>query len=157
MTETLTLEGYETTANIADVDIRQIASSEWSERKGAFIPNGGRNGAIYVNNTTPDDAEMTLVTSCLARPGSKGQIGSRTFSVTLSTIARLDNDVSGAVDRLPVRLALNVDWPAHSLVTTAMLAYLVQNLFGTVIQSAASGVGETVTIGKLQKGIPQIY
>lgn len=156
MTETATLQGYETTANVADLDLRQIAPSEWSERTGAFIPTGGRNGVIYVNNTTPDDAEMTLVVSCLARPAAKGVLGNRQFSVTLNTHLVVDNDVSGDSKKYPVRVSFDAQWPAHQLCTPAMIATLLQNLTGTLIQSASAGVGETVTIGKLVKGIPDI-
>lgn len=156
MTITATVFGLEDTTNVADVDVRQIASSEWSERRGAFSSGNGSVGVVYVNNTTPLDAEMTLIVSCRTAP-REAEIGVRHYTVALGMKISLENSVSGEIVTYPVKASVSLDIPMSSGFTVTHLSYVVQNLFGVLFPSASSGVIATTALAKVLSGVPSLY
>lgn len=156
MTITVTTYGVEDTTNVADVDVLQIASSEWSERKGAFIATNGTVGVVYVNNTTPINSEMTLVSSVRTAP-REGDAGVRHVTVKISTKVAVENSVSGDILYYPLAASFGLDIPMIGDLTVTHLSHLAQNMFAVLFPTASSGVIATTGLAKLLSGVPNIY
>lgn len=151
MSLTLTLHGVEDSVSITDVDILRISEAEWSLVNDGFKQRpDGTSGVVYINTTTPNGV-MTLTSTTRISP-KEGVVGVRRARVRLATKVKVENSVSGAITTYPIAGELLLELPLLDDLTATEVSQFVQNLIGTVLQSATSGAAETVTIGRMLIG-----
>jgi hypothetical protein len=146
----------ETTANLADADVRQIPAAEFSVRDGGFVPRPGVAGRVYVNTTTIGNNETTVLVTLREAPREMS-IGVRHTEITLTIPIQVIDDVTGFVLAVyPMRARLLLDLPMTPALTETNLSYMVQNLFGVFFPTVAAGVLSTVNCGKILSGVVSI-
>lgn len=152
MTITYSLDHVAT--SVEDVSVEVAEKTGMVLQGTSTDPKTGEISSTYVLSTGDNSYPATITYRAGLQKRSTGTV--RRMSMTFDTWAVKSDSVSGIDERKPVSISSVIVAPADMTIETADVDDLIGNAFSFLYDHVDTKVRDTVWLGKLLFGIPQV-